>query len=285
MNSAAALPLAGGSISARAFRTLVEVVHGYCGIALGPDKQNLVANRLRKRLNTLGLRTYDEYCDLLAADTTGSELESLIDLITTNHTGFFREPEHFRFLSERVLPLLGPAMARSGKPVRLWSAACSSGEEPYTMAMVAAETQRREGGFQWRLLGSDISRAMVAASTRGVYSSANIHGIPPELLHRYFLRGVRSQDGHVRVDADLQRHMRFDRINLLDAVYPVGELQHVIFCRNVMIYFDEESRAKVVKHLVRHLVPGGYLFVGYSESLGGLAHGLEAVSHGVYRRP
>jgi chemotaxis protein methyltransferase CheR len=105
------------------------------------------------------------------------------------------------------------------------------------------------------------------------------------LLHRYFLRGVRSQDGYVRVDSELQRQVRFDRINLLDAVYPVGELQHVIFCRNVMIYFDEESRAKVVKQLVRHLMPGGYLFVGYSESLGGLAHGLEAVSHGVYRRP
>ncbi len=285
MNTAAALPLAGGSISPRAFRTIVEVVHSYCGIALGPDKQNLVANRLRKRLVVLGLRTYDDYCDLLAADSTGTEIESLIDLITTNHTLFFREPEHFRFLSERVLPLLGPTMARSGKPVRMWSAACSSGEEPYTMAIVAAETQRREGGFQWRLLGSDISRAMVAASTRAVYSSSSLNGVPADLLHRYFLRGVRSQDGYVRVDPELQRQVRFDRINLLDPVYPVGELQHVIFCRNVMIYFDEESRAKVVKQLVRHLLPGGYLFVGYSESLGGLAHGLEAVSHGVYRRP
>jgi len=285
VNSAAALPLAGGSISARAFRTLVEVVHSYCGIALGPDKQNLVANRLRKRLMVLGLQTYDDYCDLLAADSTGTEIESLIDLITTNHTLFFREPEHFRFLSERVLPLLGPAMTRSGKPVRMWSAACSSGEEPYTMAIMAAETQRREGSFQWRLLGSDISRAMVAASTRAVYSASSLSGVPADLLHRHFLRGVRSQDGYVRVDSELQRQVRFDRINLLDAVYPVGELQHVIFCRNVMIYFDEESRAKVVKQLVRHLMPGGYLFVGYSESLGGLAHGLEAVSHGVYRRP
>lgn len=278
-------PVAGSGISARAFKTLAGVVHGYCGIALGDDKHNLVANRLRRRLTALGLGTYDEYCELLAADRSGAELEALIDLITTNHTVFFREPDHFRFLGERVLPVLGPALARAGKPVRLWSAACASGEEPYTMAMVAAEAQRRTQGFQWRLLGSDISRTMVETATRGVYAADRLQGVPAELVPRYFLRGVRSQDGYVRIDAELQRQVRFDRINLLDAVYPIGELQHVIFCRNVMIYFDEESRAKVVKQLVRHLLPGGYLFVGYSESLGGIAHGLEAVSHGVYRKP
>ncbi|MEY4376021.1 MAG: Chemotaxis protein methyltransferase CheR [Pseudomonadota bacterium] len=285
MNIVGANPVAGSGISARAFRTLAGVVHGYCGIALGDDKHNLVANRLRRRLTTLGLSSYDEYCELLAADRSGAELEALIDLITTNHTVFFREPEHFRFLGERVLPVLGPALARAGTAVRLWSAACASGEEPYTMAMVAAEAQRRDGSFQWRLLGSDISRTMVAAATRGVFSSDSLHAVPAELVPRYFLRGVRSQEGYVRIDADLQRQTRFDRINLLDAAYPIGELQHVIFCRNVMIYFDEESRAKVVRQLVRHLLPGGYLFVGYSESLGGLAHGLEAVSHGVYRKP
>lgn len=277
---------AGGTvISARAFRTLAGIVHAYCGVALGPDKHNLVANRLRRRLQALGLASYDEYCDLLAADRTGEELEALIDLITTNHTVFFREPEHFRFLGERVLPVLGPELARAGKPVRMWSAACASGEEPYTMAMVAAEAQRRDGGLQWRVLGSDISRTMVAAAGRGVYSADGLLAVPPEWVPRYFLRGVRSQDGYVRIDAELQRQVRFERINLLDATYPLGELQHVIFCRNVMIYFDEEIRAKVVRQLVRHLLPGGYFFVGYSESLGGLAHGLEAVSHGVYRKP
>ncbi len=285
---AAAAPapvVAGGAISARAFRTLAGIVHAYCGVALGEDKHNLVANRLRRRLQTLGLGSYDEYCELLAADRSGAELEALIDLITTNHTVFFREPEHFRFLGERVLPVLGPALARAGKPVRMWSAACASGEEPYTMAMVAAEAQRRDAGLQWRVLGSDISRTMVAAAERGVYSAESVQTLPSEFIPRYFLRGVRSQDGYVRVDAELQRQVRFDRINLLDASYPLGELQHVVFCRNVMIYFDEMTRAKVVRQLVRHLLPGGYLFVGYSESLGGLAHGLEAVSHGVYRKP
>lgn len=278
-------PLAGSTISARAFRTLAGVVHGYCGIALGDDKQHLVANRLRRRLTVLGLETYDEYCELLAADQAGDELEALIDLITTNHTAFFREPEHFRFLGERVLPVLGPALARVGQPVRLWSAACASGEEPYTMAMVAAEAQRRTGNFQWRLLGSDISRTMVETATRAVYAADRLHEVPAELVPRYFLRGVRSQDGFVRIDASLQRQVSFARINLLEAVYPIGELQHVIFCRNVMIYFDAVSRTQVVKQLVRHLLPGGYLFIGYSESLGGIAHGLEAVSHGVYRKP
>ena len=276
---------AGSRISPGAFRALANIVHDYCGIALGPEKQELVATRLRKRLNELGLATYDDYCRRLAADRAGTELEVLIDLITTNHTYFFRESEHFSFLGERVLPVLGPALASAGKAVRMWSAACASGEEPYTMALVAAEARRQGGAFQWSLLGSDISRTMVRAAGRGVYHSDSLHGVPKELVPRYFLRGVRTQEGYVRVDAELRQQVRFERINLLDATYPLGELQHVIFCRNVMIYFDEESRAKVVSQLVRHLLPGGYLFVGYSESLAGLAHGLEAVAHGVYRRP
>jgi chemotaxis protein methyltransferase CheR len=268
-----------------AFRTLASIVHGYCGIALGPEKQGLVAGRLRKRLNALGLGSYDDYCRLLAADGDGTELEVLIDLITTNHTYFYREGEHFGFLGERVLPVLGPPLAAAGKPLRMWSAACASGEEPYTMAMVAAEAHRRDATFQWRLLGSDISRTMVHTAGRGIYPCESLQGIPQDWIPRYFLRGVRTQQGFVRVDAALRHQVRFERINLLDVNYPLGELQHVIFCRNVMIYFDEESRAKVVAQLARHLLPGGYLFVGYSESLAGLAHGLEAVAHGVYRRP
>ncbi len=274
-----------GGISTRAFRTLTSIVHSYCGIALGPDKQALVANRLRKRLLALGLESYEDYCALLAADTQGEEIEVLTDLITTNHTAFFREAEHFRFLGERVLPVLGPALARLGTAVRMWSAAAASGEEPYTMAIVAAEAARLDPTIGWRVLGSDISRPVLAAAERGYYPIDNLDPVPPELLRRYFQRGVRSQAGFARIHPELKRRVHFQRINLLDSVYPVGELQHVIFCRNVMIYFDEVSRAAVVQQLINHLLPGGYLFVGYSETLGRTHHGLETVSHGVYRRP
>ena len=280
----AILPLSGG-ISPRAFRTLAARVHAYCGIALSPEKHTLVANRLRKRVLELGLASYDEYCELLSAARDEAELEVLIDLVTTNHTVFLREAEHFRFLAEHVLPVLGPAMARAHSTVRLWSAAAASGEEPYTLAMVAAEAQRRDPEFRWRILGSDISRSMVAAAERGIYSLDSLGALPPEWVKRHFLRGVRSQEGYARIEPELRKGVRFARINLLDRAYPLGELQHVIFCRNVMIYFDAPTRAAVVEKLVRHLLPGGYLFVGYSESLGAMAQGLEAVSHGVYRRP
>jgi chemotaxis protein methyltransferase CheR len=285
MDTARVTSEAGAGISLRAFRTLTGIVHGYCGIALGPDKQALVANRLRKRLSVLGLESYEDYCALLSTDTGGEEIEVLTDLITTNHTAFFREVDHFRFLGERVLPVLGPTLGRLGTTVRMWSAAAASGEEPYTMAMVAAEAARLNSTIGWRVLGSDISRPVLAAAERGYYSLDSLHPIPPELVRRYFQRGVRTQAGFARIHPELKRTVHFQRINLLDRVYPLGELQHVIFCRNVMIYFDEVSRAAVVQQLVNHLLPGGYLFVGYSETLGRSNHGLETVSHGVYRRP
>ena len=274
-----------GGLSPRAFRTLAARVHAYCGIALSPEKQTLVANRLRKRVLELGLPSYDDYCELLATAGDEAELEVLIDLVTTNHTVFLREAEHFRFLAEHVLPVLGRDVSRVGSTLRLWSAAASSGEEPYTMAMVAAESQRRDPALRWRILGSDISRSMVAAAEHGIYRLDGLEALPPDWLRRYFLRGVRTQEGYARVSPELRQGVRFARINLLERAYPLGDLQHVIFCRNVMIYFDAATRAAVVDRLVRHLLPGGYLFVGYSESLAGLAHGLETVSHGVYRRP
>ena len=280
----AGLALTSG-ISPRAFRALAGRVHAYCGIALSPEKHSLVANRLRKRVGELGLESFEEYCELLAAAADEAELEVLVDLITTNHTVFLREAEHFRFLADHVLPVLGRELVRAGSVVRMWSAAASSGEEPYTMAMVAAEAQRTTPALRWRILGSDISRTMVAAAEQAIYRLDHLEALPVEWLRRYFLRGVRSQDGYARVVPELRQEVRFARINLLDRAYPLGELQHVIFCRNVMIYFDGTTRAAVAERLVRHLLPGGYLFVGYSESLAGLAHGLEAVSHGVYRRP
>jgi len=277
-------PAAGG-LTPRALRVLAGLVHSYSGILLGPDKQMLVSNRLRKRLAELGLESYDAYCEWLTTPEGAEEIETLIDLITTNHTGFFREPDHFRFLSEQLLGPDGPVKAGSGTPLRIWSAAVSSGEEAYTIAMVAAEALRRGQGPEVEIFGSDISRRMVAAAERAVYGLDAVAAIPAELLRRYFQRGVRTQEGQCRVQPQLRSRVQLRRINLLDEAYPLNGLQHVIFCRNVMIYFDATSRDAVVDRLVRHLLPGGYLFVGYSESLNAASHGLESVRHGVYRRP
>jgi chemotaxis protein methyltransferase CheR len=269
-----------GGLSPQSFRRLSALVRERSGIALSDDKRMLVANRLRKHVTELGYEAYDPYSDYVLTSGAAAEIDTLIELLVTNHTSFFREPEHFRLLSEEVLPEL----ASSSGPVRLWSAAASSGEEVYTMAMVVAEASRQIRGLDCRITGSDISRRMLAIADKGVYPLAALDPVGPVFTKRYFQRGISSQNGRCRAQADLRSRVRFRRINLLDSSYPVGGRQHVIFCRNVMIYFDAEVRAQTIDRLTDMLVPGGYLFVGYSESLGAHTPGLEPAWHGVYRR-
>jgi chemotaxis protein methyltransferase CheR len=259
-------------------------VYQHSRIRLGPDKQPMLANRLRKRLRALGLDSYDEYCTLLRSAHGPDEIEHLVDLISTNHTKFFREPEHFRDLTARILPELVPRLAAGGAALRVWCAAASSGEEPYTLAIVLAEFFRGSAASDWRVEASDISHRMLEVAKRGIYPLDAWHALTPELLRRYFQRGVGAHAGACRVKAELRERVRFQRINLFQAEYPVPREQHVIFCRNVMIYFDLASRATLVQKLTRQLAPGGYLVIGHSESLLGIRHGLESVHQSVYRR-
>jgi len=273
------------TLSAEAYRTLVALVYQHSRIRLGPDKQPMLANRLRKRLRALGLVSYDDYCALLRSAQGPDEIEELVDLISTNHTGFFREPEHFTFLTNRILPELVPQLAAEKSLLRAWSAAASSGEEAYSMAIVLAEFFREHPSVDWRVEASDISHRMFAEAERGVYPLDPRHALPPELLRRYFQRGVGAHDGTCRVKAELRKRVRFQRINLFQAEYPVPREQHVIFCRNVMIYFDPPSRATLVHKLTRQLAPGGFLVIGHSESLLGIRHDLEPVRQSIFRRP
>jgi chemotaxis protein methyltransferase CheR len=273
------------TLSAGAYRTLVDLVYQHSRIRLGPDKQPMLANRLRKRLRALGLVSYDDYCAVLRSAQGPDEIEQLVDLISTNHTRFFREPEHFTILTRRIVPEWLPRLAAEGSPLRVWSAAASSGEEPYSMAIVLAEFFREHPSVDWRVEASDISHRMLAEAERGIYPLDPRHALPPELLRRYFQRGVGAQDGTCRVKADLRKRVRFQRVNLFQAEYPVPRDQHVIFCRNVMIYFDPPSRAILVHRLTRQLVPGGFLVIGHSESLMGIRHELESVRQSVFRKP
>jgi chemotaxis protein methyltransferase CheR len=272
------------NLSAEAYRVLTSLVYQHSRIRLGPDKQPMLANRLRKRLRALGFASHDEYCALLQSERGPEEIEHLVDLISTNHTRFFREPEHFTFLTDRLLPELIPRLAAEGSSLRVWSAAASSGEEPYTLAIVLAEFFRGHVSLEWRVEASDISNGMLKLAQRAVYRLDGGHTLPPELLRRHFLRGVGSQDGTCRVKAQLRERVRFQRINLFQAEYPVPREQHVIFCRNVMIYFDPPSRALLVQKLTRHLAPGGFLIIGHSESLLGISHHLEPVRQSVFRK-
>lgn len=273
------------TLSAEAYRTLAALVYQHSRIRLGPDKQPMLANRLRKRLRTLGLVSYDDYCGVLHSANGPDEIEQLVDLISTNHTRFFREPDHFTFLTSRILPELVSQLAAERGSLRVWSAAASSGEEPYTLAIVLAEYFREHPRVEWQIEASDISHRMLEHAERGIYPLDTQHSLAPELLRRYFQRGVGDRTGKCRVKPELRERVQFQRINLFQAEYPVAREQHVIFCRNVMIYFDPPSRASLVQKLTRQLAPGGFLLIGHSESLMGIRHELEAVRQSVFRKP
>lgn len=271
------------TLSTEAYRTLADLVYQHSRIRLGPDKQFMLANRLRKRLRTLGLVSYDDYCAVLRSAQGADEIEQLVDLISTNHTGFFREPEHFTFLRNHVLPALVPRLVAEGSALRVWSAAASSGEEAYTLAIVLAEFFREHPSVEWQIHATDISHRMLARAEKGIYPMDSRHVLAPELLRRYFQKGVGIHAGNCRVKAELRNRVSFQRVNLFQAEYPVPPQQHLIFCRNVMIYFDPPSRASLVHRLERQLVSGGFLVIGHSESLMGIRHDLEPVRQSVFR--
>jgi chemotaxis protein methyltransferase CheR len=219
---------------------------------------------------------------LLQAPGAEQELGHLIDAISTNHTFFFREKAHFDFLRDKAVPeFIARARVKGSYKLRVWSAACSSGEEPYSIAMTLAGCLP---GWQWGIDATDISRRVLAKGAAGVYNQESISRLPLEMVRTYLQRGFGPQAGNFRVKAWLRDRVSFNHLNLLEGPPPFTEPFHVIFCRNVMIYFDEETQAELVTRLSQRLVPGGYLFVGHSESLTHLHPPLDAVQPAVYRK-
>jgi chemotaxis protein methyltransferase CheR len=252
-------------------------------ISLSPDKRQLVSARLGKRLRATNLSSVGEYCRLLQAPGADEELANLIDAISTNHTFFFREVAHFDFLREKVLPeMLERARAERWGKFHVWSAACSSGEEPYSIAITLAECLPT---WSWQVEATDISRRVLARGAAAVYSSETVERLPRETLRNHFQRGFGPQEGNYRVKRTLRDRVSFHHLNLLQGELPFRDPFHVIFCRNVMIYFDRPTQEELVLRLASRLVPGGYLFVGHSESLTHMRHSLQAVRPAVYRKP
>lgn len=262
-------------ITAEEFALFQRFIYDLAGIALTPQKQQLVATRLYKRLVHHGLASYRQYFDLVNRKGQEAEKQVLVDLLTTNETYFFREPFHFDFLAEQVLPGL------RGRPARVWSAACSSGEEVYTLAMVCAEVL---GRGDWEVLGSDISQRMLAAARAGVYPVDRARAIPREYLTKYCLKGVRSQAGKLLMDRGLRDRVRFTSVNLTEPLRD-HTLYDVIFLRNVLIYFDTPTKKAVVERLAGVLRPGGTFFVSHVESLHGVTDVLQMVRPSIFRRP
>jgi len=268
-------------LTSRELKAVIRLVYEKSGIALHEGKRALILSRLQKRLKATGARTVGDYLRRLEADPGGGELVALLDAMTTNHTSFFREPRHFAFLGERVVPEL---LARhTGGALDVWSAACATGEEPYTLAITLLEAVPAAAASRIRVLASDLSTRALRIAREGVYRIDKVKPVPPALLKRYFERGLGDQAGLARVRHEVRRLIEFRPLNLLE-ITSLGRLFPVIFCRNVLIYFDRTVQQRVVSMLERHLAPGGYLFVSHAESLNGLAHGLEVVAPAVYRR-
>jgi chemotaxis protein methyltransferase CheR len=263
---------------------LCRLIYERSRIHLGPDKRVLVSSRLGKRLRHHELKTYGEYCELLRSPAGAAEMSFLIDRISTNHTHFFRELKHFDFLQEVVIPKW-KADTRRSEPCRIWSAASSTGEEAYSIAIHLAEHFAPAETGRWLIEGTDISTRVLEVAQRGVYETDRLASIPPDLLRRHFQRGTNQWAGHFRVKDELRRRVNFQHLNLLEPGYPFTRPFDLIFCRNVMIYFDRPTQETLVRLLAEQLVPGGHLLVGHSESLSSMKHTLKLVRPAVYLKP
>lgn len=261
------------------FERFRALVYRECGINLTDHKRALFNSRLQKRLRQLGLTSFQDYYDLVVGRCGDAELTTMLDYISTNHTEFFREPHHFTFLRERVLHELA-----GDKTVRIWSTACSSGEEPYSIAMTLSDAIASPSTWNCRILASDISTRMLAKAAAGQYSHARVNSLPPDLVRRHFLLGKGDHRELVKIKSHVADMAVFRRINLMDDRYPIKSLLDVIFCRNVIIYFDRETQAAVLARLSRYLKPGGYLFMGHSETLHGISDVFHYVAPTIYRK-
>jgi chemotaxis protein methyltransferase CheR len=263
-----------------ACRYIAELVYDRCRIQLQDGKNALIKARLGKRMRQLGFDGLAEYCDFLRATENAAEITGVIEALTTNFTGFFREADHFEFLVKQALPSAPP---KDRRRIRIWSAASSSGEEPYSIGISLAEHCPPVLGWDWLIAASDISAKVLEQARLGIYPLERLGAMPRDLLRKYFQKGVGRWDGYCRVKQSIAGRVSFRQINLIEP-YNFPRPFDVIFCRNLMIYFDRQTQEQLVNQLCRFLPPGGYLFIGHSESLNGLSVPLRCLRPSIYQR-
>lgn len=262
-------------ITDQEFAQFQRFIYEEAGISLSPAKKALVSGRLSKRLRQCGARSYGEYFQLLRNGQAPDEVQTVVDLLTTNETYFFREQKHFDLLHR-----LAQSAAGQMQPFRAWSAACSSGEEVYSIAMVLADCLPK---VPWEVLGSDISMRVLQRARTGHYAAERASQIPRHYLQRFCLKGTGAQQGTLLVERGLRERVQFMQVNLNVPLPQLG-LFDVIFLRNVMIYFDTDTKRRVVARVLSQLRPGGYFLIGHSESLNGIADGMTMEGPAVYRK-
>jgi chemotaxis protein methyltransferase CheR len=253
-------------LSATDFNTIAKIIHAEAGIVLGDNKGHLVYSRLAKRLRALGLSNFQDYCALITSDDGATERQAMLAALTTNVTRFFREPHHFEHLKTTVLPPL-LQKAKQGGRVRLWSAACSSGQEPYSIGMTVLSLMPDAGRYDVKILASDIDPNILREGQEAVYPDSAMESVPSALKARWF---VANGAGTVRACDELRALVTFRKLNLIGS-WPMQGLFHAIFCRNVVIYFNAETQARVWGRLAPLLEPGGTLYIGHSERISGSA--------------
>jgi chemotaxis protein methyltransferase CheR len=270
----------------RDFDRFSKFVYDHCGIKLPPHKRSMLEARLRKRLRAHNLASFEDYAEMIfAKDKPTEELVKLIDVVTTNKTDFFREPAHYDYLVKSTLPfLVGTFGSGIKQPLRVWSAGCSTGKEPYTLAMVLKEYQAEVPGFRFDILGTDISTDVLEKAVQGIYTAVKADPIPEALKKKYLLKSKDPENRMVRIAPELRSLVRFHRLNFMDDNFGFREPFDIIFCRNVIIYFDRPTQERLLTKLVDNLVVGRYIFLGHSETLLGLNLPLKQMAPSVYRR-
>jgi chemotaxis protein methyltransferase CheR len=272
-------------ISDELFARYRDLIYREAGIALTDSKKQLLISRVAGRLRELNLGSFDEYFRLVEDPAASDERARLLDRICTNETHFFRDPRQFLFLDDHVFPRLEAEAARTGqKRIRAWSAACSTGEEPYSLAMALLHRFRPSAGWQVEVVATDLSNKVLAAARAALWPIDKAGDIPLHYRKAFMLRGTGSQTGKMKAGPELRDIVAFTRMNLNDPIYSVTGTFDFIFCRNVLIYFDKESKAKVVDRLLTHLAPDGCLFLGYAETTTTITDRLVSVGPNVYAR-
>ncbi|HOS38982.1 MAG TPA: protein-glutamate O-methyltransferase [Spirochaetota bacterium] len=282
---AACLLPAGDEMPDHLFEKFSSMIYRECGIHLPRHKKIMLAARLNKRVRALGLDSYDAYHEYVSSEgRTGAEFVRMIDAVSTNKTEFFRERAQFDFLTGEALPALVASPAYSpGAGISLWSAGCSSGEEAYTLAMLCAEFfSTARGAFS--ILATDISTRVLDRAQQAIYPDRELEGMDPALMRKYFMKGKGDHAGSHRVVPELRARVQVRRHNLVNGDYAALPMMHVIFCRNVVIYFDRETQNEIFRRLADRLAPGGYLFIGHSETIMNLRADLDRVGPTTYRK-
>ncbi len=272
-------------LSTRDFERLRIVIERYAGIRMPDAKSTMLESRLRHRLRDLGIEDFGEYAALvLRSRPQDAEFVRFIDCVTTNKTDFFRERGHFDYLAQTTWPTLATELgAGLDRELVVWCAASSTGEEPYTLAMVLSEVAARTPGLRFRIIATDLSTEVLERAQRGVYTDAQVEPVPLHMRMKYLMRSKDRSQGLVRVTPALRSLVRFGRLNLVDDDWPVRERVDIIFCRNVFIYFDRKMQEAILRRFCRQLVPGGYVFLGHAEAINGHDVPLKSVGPTTYR--